>query len=64
MIKHALFSNFVCDPWQETFADAGDGDVRVGWLGVGGLFGTIWDYLKTILGPFWINFKTILNHSK
>ena len=31
-------------PWQETFADTGD---------VGGQFGTI-------LGPFWINFKTIL----
>ena len=32
--------------WQETFADAGEGD------GGGGPFGTIWDHFRTIVSPF------------
>ena len=36
------------DPWQETFADAGDGD------GVGDHLGPFYANLKTILTQFWI----------
>ena len=53
-----MFFSKLFAPWQETVADAGDGD--------GG--GTIWDHLApfrddfgTILGPFWIRFRTILD---
>ena len=36
-------------PWQETFADAGDGD---------GMGGTMWDHFKIIVGPFYDHFRT------
>ena len=44
-----FLSNFL-DPWQETFADAGDGDG-----GEGGPLGTIWEHFKSILSQFCIH---------
>ena len=42
----------ICSPpWQETFADAGDGD---------GGRGAIWNHFRFILNPFWIHVTTIL----
>ena len=41
-------------PWQETFAEAGDGD---GWVVVGG---TNWDNLRIVLDQFLNHFKIIL----
>ena len=37
-------------PWQETFADAGDGDWGGGPFGI--IFGPFCIHLETILGPF------------
>ena len=42
-----IFHPNVFGPWQETFADAGDGDGE----------GTIWHHLA----PLWNNFKIILD---
>ena len=43
--QNCVFSNLF-DPWQETFADAGDVD------GGEGAFGTIWHHFRTILEQF------------
>ena len=51
---HHFFSYFFV-PWQETIADARDGDEEGG-----GPFGTILIQFWKMLEPFWINFKTIL----
>ena len=46
-----IYNSFA--PWQETFADAGDGD------GGGDHLGQFWIHFKIILTPFWIHFRTI-----
>ena len=38
--QNKIVFEYVFAPWQETFADAGDGD---------GMGGTIWDHFRIIL---------------
>ena len=50
-----MFISNLFAPWQETFADAGDGD------GMGGdHFGPFGIHFKIMLTPFGINFRTVL----
>ena len=53
IIKHV----FVFAPWQETFADAGDGDGGAGEHHLG-RFGLILGELFDNFGTFWIYFRT------